>query len=1026
MTLPSSLHDDIVDLPPFYVVGGTMPRSALSYVERQADHDLHAWLRAGEFCYVLTSRQMGKSSLMVRTASYLRLEAGMAVASIDLTSVGQNLSVEQWYLGMLRRIGRQLDLEDEIDDFWKREQSLGPLQRWLAALSDVVLASCSEKIVIFVDEIDVVRSLPFPTDEFFAAIRDCYNRRSSEPEFRRLTFCLLGVATPSHLIDDPHLTPFNIGRRVELRDFTSEDAAPLASGLLQPGLTGPVDQVRELLLERILYWTGGHPYLTQRFCQAVAAERGTRTIKDVDRICGEIFLGHGAEEKDDNLLFVRERLLRGAKSGAELSNLLRLYAGIRAGRRVEEDANDNLITSLRLSGITRVEMGMLRVRNRIYEHVFDREWVTAHLPDAELRRHRMAFRSGVRRTLLLSGLVMSVVLVLAWTALLQAKRATQREQEQRRLLFWADMKIAEQALEQQNVGLATQILSEHRDDAVHNFVWGYLWKQCHNKSLQLPHKDVGTASFSPDNRYVALGTRRDGTIRLCDSKTGAEHRIFRGKFQVVSAVAFSPDGARLAASSSPRGGSKSEVQVWSLATGRLEHIWPVPYSVASLRVTADSRSVQANSLRVNEQSWDLQTGRAKKLSGVSAQRGNMPDLVVKENEIAALSADGKVAAISSSHGPIRFVDTRIGRETSRLGGNDMQIRCLAFSSDSRLLAQGGDITNVWNILSQQETKPFRLASGSIRNLVFSSDGKQLVTVNVNGDAKIWNLKRALSGDSNVYKPEQIVSLQGFKPDPIQIRFAFSPDTSLAVSRPRYGNEFSLWETKSGRRRLKRSVGEKVVQQSLFRPNGHDLLAAPKLGPMQVFDLRSESELINPPERAITGYTPLAYSPDGQWFATKLSAPPKQGGRVFLQNILDPSRSYSLEGHKPQVISGAFSSDGRLLATGSWDMTARIWDTSRRKPLQILRGHRGPVQAVAFASDGVTLATASGREIRFWDISLGRETLVIDTGDDTLAALAFTPDGLELKAAFGDGTIRSWFASPKQDINRLTATVRPQP
>src|SRR6266852_3009207 len=57
-------------------------------------------------------------------------------------------------------------------------------------------------LVIFIDEIDAVRSLPFSTDEFFAGIRECYNRRTQDPAFNRLTFCLLGVATPSDLIQD--------------------------------------------------------------------------------------------------------------------------------------------------------------------------------------------------------------------------------------------------------------------------------------------------------------------------------------------------------------------------------------------------------------------------------------------------------------------------------------------------------------------------------------------------------------------------------------------------------------------------------------------------------------------------------------------------------------------------------------------------------------------------------------------------------------------------------------------------------
>src|SRR5882762_5997036 len=91
----------------FYVTGGTLRQDAACYVERQADKDLLDGLLQGEFCYVLTSRQMGKSSLMVRTAGKLR-EQGVRVAVLDLTAVGQNLTPEQWYDGLLVRVGRQL------------------------------------------------------------------------------------------------------------------------------------------------------------------------------------------------------------------------------------------------------------------------------------------------------------------------------------------------------------------------------------------------------------------------------------------------------------------------------------------------------------------------------------------------------------------------------------------------------------------------------------------------------------------------------------------------------------------------------------------------------------------------------------------------------------------------------------------------------------------------------------------------------------------------------------------------------
>ncbi len=386
--------------PSFYVLGGTLNRDAPSYVMRDADLELHAALARGEFCYVLTSRQMGKSSLMVRMVVRLREEGAQAVV-IDLTALGQNLSAEQWYLGMLGRIGSQLDLEDELEDYWGAHASLGPLQRWLGGLREVALARTAGPLIIFIDEIDATRSLPFSADEFFAAIRGLYNERSERAELNRLTFCLLGVATPSDLIQDTRTTPFNIGQRIDLTDFTTEEAKVLLPGLNRAGPAAPG------LLQRILHWTGGHPYLTQRLCQAAAQDDRVMTPNGIDRICDDLFLSAKARDRDDNLLFVRDRMLRGALNPVEL---LTVYASIRTGKLVEDDPANPLLNQLRLAGVVRSESGYLHVRNRIYERVFDQKWVEANQPLDEVERQRAAERRGRRKVL---GWALSLVALFA-------------------------------------------------------------------------------------------------------------------------------------------------------------------------------------------------------------------------------------------------------------------------------------------------------------------------------------------------------------------------------------------------------------------------------------------------------------------------------------------------------------------------------------------------------------------------------------------------------------------------------------
>ncbi|MBI2947724.1 MAG: AAA-like domain-containing protein, partial [Verrucomicrobia bacterium] len=410
----------------FYVTGGTLRHDSPSYLERQADKDLLDGLLKGEFCYVLTSRQMGKSSLMVRTATKLR-EKGIAVIALDLTAIGQNLTPEQWYDGLVLRIGGQLRLEDELEDYWYDHLRLSPVQRLFSALRDVVLPRTPSSLVIFVDELDVVRSLSFSTDEFFAAVRECYNRRTEDPEFNRITFCLLGVATPSDLIRDTRTTPFNIGRRIELTDFTPAEAEPLAHGLAGPNPSLSAGQLKRLL-ERILYWTGGHPYLTQRLCQAVAQANSkwsdpSSSLDEahfIDSLCEALFFSNRARERDDNLIFVRERILR---SEVDRANLLDLYLKVRGGKSVVDDETNALVSVLRLSGIVKSERDQLRVRNRIYHRVFDSDWVRAHMPEAELRRQEAAFRRGVLRATAIAVVVVAVMTLMVLIAIMNATEA---------------------------------------------------------------------------------------------------------------------------------------------------------------------------------------------------------------------------------------------------------------------------------------------------------------------------------------------------------------------------------------------------------------------------------------------------------------------------------------------------------------------------------------------------------------------------------------------------------------------------
>lgn len=353
----------------FFVAGGTLRPGTSSYVTRAADGQFLRYLSEGEYCYVLTARQMGKSSLMVRTKPYLE-QQGMRTAIVDLTEIGTRVSAYQWYLGVLTRVNSQLDLNVDLNAWWARHAGLGLVQRFSEFLTTVVARQSRNRVVIFIDEIDSTLGLDF-SDEFFAAVRAIYNARALRPENARLTFALLGCATPDDLIRDKNRTPlFNIGRHIDLTEFSRQDASVLERGLeaIYPGQS-------RVIFDRIFHWTNGHPYLTQKLCVDIVARpiQGRRIKKQVDERVEMTFLSERAR-KETNLQFVRENV----ESSPLRPDMFELYERVHRGKKVDEDTESLAQNQLKLFGLVRVERGRLTVRNKIYNQVFNRDWVRSN------------------------------------------------------------------------------------------------------------------------------------------------------------------------------------------------------------------------------------------------------------------------------------------------------------------------------------------------------------------------------------------------------------------------------------------------------------------------------------------------------------------------------------------------------------------------------------------------------------------------------------------------------------------------
>lgn len=377
----------------FFVVGGPVAPDRPCYVERGADRQLYAKLRAGEYCHVIAPRQSGKSSLVARTARRLRAE-GYLTAVVDLSQLGSREGATEagrWYYGIAYRVVRDLRLKVDLQRWWQDKMPLSPAQRLGEFFWEVVLAGTRAPVVVFLDEIDAVEQLEQASD-LFDTVRACHDARAAEPEYERLSFVMLGTALPGGAAARASRAAAEIGRRVELPDFRFEEARGLAAGLALPA------GVAERALYRILYWTGGHPYLTQKMGQAVA-RNAARIDSDqaVDRLVAARFFARNAVATEASLTRVRDTLER---AGRLASPALKLYRRIRKGARLRHDAGSPLQELLRIAGLVKVgEDRRLQVRNRIYAEVFTLRWARETLP-VNWRR--------LGRTALLSLLVLGI------------------------------------------------------------------------------------------------------------------------------------------------------------------------------------------------------------------------------------------------------------------------------------------------------------------------------------------------------------------------------------------------------------------------------------------------------------------------------------------------------------------------------------------------------------------------------------------------------------------------------------------
>jgi hypothetical protein len=354
-----------------FQAGGALSKSDVVYIPRPADDELYENLKEGNYCYVLTARQMGKTSLSKRVIKRLRDE-DFACPVMDITKIGsETKTAEDWYYSFLYQISKDLKIRQDFDAWWEENQKLPPLARFSEYFTSFALKKVEQNIVVFIDEIDSVLSLDqsiINTDDFFGAIRAYYNGRGDNEDLHRLSFVIIGVAAPNDLMKDKNRTPFNIGTPIHLTNFSRKDATPLLDGFKHIETNG------DALLNEILYWTGGQPVLTQELCKTIAdketaiADTKTTVKKHVDHL----FLSDDPASQTLNLTTVAHRIQGNKEYNVRM---LQLHRDILEGKLPKVVNSDYTQIYLKLSGIVHEENGKLVLSNNVYKQKFDLQWV---------------------------------------------------------------------------------------------------------------------------------------------------------------------------------------------------------------------------------------------------------------------------------------------------------------------------------------------------------------------------------------------------------------------------------------------------------------------------------------------------------------------------------------------------------------------------------------------------------------------------------------------------------------------------
>ena len=1019
------------------------------YIERRADQQLPSALWRGEFCYVLAPRQMGKSSLRYRVARQLSAQA-VQVVTLDLTAIGgTTVSAEQWYYGLTYLTAKQVggnELSQKFCDFWVASASLAPVQRFSLAMREIILGNTTGDIVIFIDEVDAVRVLPFSSDDFFAAVRAFYNARPDDAEYRRLRLCLLGVAQPGDLIRNEQITPFNIGTRIDLTDFERSQLDVFASGLLATGY------LPQAVLDAIFRWTNGHPYMTQRLCAALVAQgkplaggRPGREAAVIRALVHRLFL-RSSEARDANLAYAAKSFEKNNQN-TRIPKMLDLYSRLLRGEALAADGRDEVQGALQLTGMVAASATpdgrKLRVRNRIFTEVFDDSWVrrmqadrylsepTARWLDSgrkdnfvlrgeELRaaeqwaegredlteqeqqfllacsrvtrvKEQAKLRARISQVLAVSVVILLLMLVVTLSQYIKADREfLARDKANRRL---AEQLRAEIENKKREAALIAQGQTAER---VRQGLEGKLLRTLHEMELVTKDKEAQLAERRLEK--IAMEKRQAELVaQQLQAEIAAQKReaALVGQKQAAELLAQQRESVLLAQIAKRNGEALALAREPEKALAALL----IGMEVASTERTLLSGS-QAHLV-------SLQGLYVAGLRNVPMRLIRSLPSPVKQ---ALYSPAGASIITTSEDGVLMLWSGHDGRKIPILGGEPSAVRAAHYCSPTQVIvALLDDGVGILNLNTGRIRIIVRKESFRCVQAQCSPDGRYVLLV---GDDKEVRLQSLAALEKPPVAPGQ--SQAGI---PVAMRTHNEPQEEGGVlADPR-----AFKKEQSSLKFLDRGTVDSylvlrhdgLITSASFSPNSHMVLTTSNDKTARIWDAHSGKLSL-----VLTGHqgavTHGCFSPDGQQVFT---ASQDRTARIYDVKTGNPSGS--LAGHTDAVSYVGVSPDGKTAVTASADRTARLWTVSNGRMLQLLGGHTAEVTSASFSIDGKTVLTASrDQTIRAWAALAPHAQLVTQLlgHKGPVHSASFSPDGQYVVTAGTDQSVRIFRAQDGKQLH----------